>query len=74
MLFRSTNHTLAQASYALDKTDVARDKEIFLVRKSSDPASANAFGKENANSPAKLAQGIGVDTKRYIEGLLDMYR
>lgn len=69
-----TNHTLAQASYALDKTDVARDKEIFLVRKSSDPASANAFGKENANSPAKLAQGIGVDTKRYIEGLLDMYR
>ncbi|OBT65339.1 hypothetical protein VE03_04649 [Pseudogymnoascus sp. 23342-1-I1] len=69
-----TNNTLAKVSYVLDKVNVARDKEIFLVRKSSDPASANAFAKENANSPAKLAQGIGVDTKRYIEGLLEMYR
>ncbi|KAL5345982.1 hypothetical protein ACLOAV_009012 [Pseudogymnoascus australis] len=68
------NNTLDKASYVLDKADVARDKEIFLVRKSSDPASASAFAKENANSPAKLAQGIGVDTKRYIDGLLDMYR
>ncbi|KFZ19061.1 hypothetical protein V502_03846 [Pseudogymnoascus sp. VKM F-4520 (FW-2644)] len=69
-----TNNTLDQASHVLDKADVARDKEIFLVRKASDQTSANAFAKENANSPAKLAQGIGVDTKRYIEGLLDMYR
>ncbi|KFY43479.1 hypothetical protein V494_01962 [Pseudogymnoascus sp. VKM F-4513 (FW-928)] len=69
-----TNNTLAQASHALGKADIAGDKEIFLVRKSSDPTSSNAFAKENANSPAKLAQGIGVDTKRYIEGLLDMYR
>ncbi|OBT56046.1 hypothetical protein VE04_02981 [Pseudogymnoascus sp. 24MN13] len=69
-----TNKTLAQASHVLDKAGVAGDKEIFLVRKSSDPTSTNAFAKENANSPAKLAQGIGVDTKRYIEGLLDMYR
>ncbi|OBT73701.1 hypothetical protein VF21_06182 [Pseudogymnoascus sp. 05NY08] len=69
-----TKNTLAQASHALDKSGVAGDKEIFLVRKSSDPTSTNAFAKENANSPAKLAQGIGVDTKRYIEGLLDMYR
>ncbi|KFY27901.1 hypothetical protein V493_03228 [Pseudogymnoascus sp. VKM F-4281 (FW-2241)] len=69
---RNTNNTLAQASHALHKADLARDKEIFLVRKSSDPTSANTFAKENANSPAKLAQGIGVDTKRYIEGLLSM--
>ncbi|KFX94224.1 hypothetical protein V490_04459 [Pseudogymnoascus sp. VKM F-3557] len=69
-----TKLTLAQASQVLDKADIARDKEIFLVRKSSEPSSANAFSKENSNSPAKLAQGIGVDTKRYIEGLLDMYR
>lgn len=67
------NNTLAQASHALGRAHIARDKEIFLVRKSSDPTSTNAFAKEHANSPAKLAQGIGVDTKRYIEGLLDMY-
>lgn len=67
------NNTLAQASNALGRAHIAGDKEIFLVRKSSDPTSTNTFAKENANSPAKLAQGIGVDTKRYIEGLLDMY-
>lgn len=60
---------------AIAMNGLTKDKEIFLIRKASDAISTSAFarGRENANAPAKLAQGIGVDTKRYIEELLDMY-
>lgn len=59
-------------------------KEIFLVRKASDHAgghgrsvsltSAVGGGAGWADGASRLAQGIGVDTKRYIEGLLSLNR
>lgn len=63
-----------------DHSHVApRDKEIFLVRKASDyvPRGHNRFNSGSSESgwgggSVKLAQGIGVDTKRYIEGLLHL--
>lgn len=59
------------------------DKEIFLIRRASDHVPAKSSGRFASGSsasgesgwasgPGKLAQGIGVDTKRYIEGLLNL--
>lgn len=62
---------------------VPKDKEIFLVRRASDyqltsrVASGSAAVSEaswTSSGPGKLAQGIGVDTKRYIEALLNLTR
>ncbi|KAH8685990.1 hypothetical protein BGZ60DRAFT_365936 [Tricladium varicosporioides] len=61
---------------------VPKDKEIFLIRRASDYKSGNRFVSGSsvtsetgwASGPGKLAQGIGVDTKRYIEGLLNLNR
>ena len=55
-------------------------KEIFLVRKASDYVSHRSHSRFASGSSesgwggnsVKLAQGIGVDTKRYIEGLLHL--
>lgn len=59
-------------------------KEIFLVRKASDHAGGHGRsvsltgavggGAGWADGASRLAQGIGVDTKRYIEGLLSLNR
>ncbi|KAL2073718.1 hypothetical protein VTL71DRAFT_11044 [Oculimacula yallundae] len=63
-----------------------KDKEIFLIRRASDHVGARTTSRFASGSsvvasesswtsgPGKLAQGIGVDTKRYIEGLLNMNR
>lgn len=59
------------------------DKEIFLLRRASDYSEGKSSGRFGSltsatgesgwgSGTAKLAQGIGVDTKRYIEGLLNM--
>ena len=61
--------------------------EAFLVRKASDyvpPAarkSGSGFGREVSGSgvaggwgPGKLAEGIGIDARQYIEGLLSLNR
>lgn len=56
-------------------------KEIFLIRRAGDNAAESRLSSGSYTSnkvgwgstPAKLAQGIGVDTKRYIEGLLSLY-
>lgn len=64
---------------------IPKDKEIFLIRRASDYVPAKSSGRfvsESSGSaeagwasgPGKLAQGIGVDTKRYIEGLLNLNR
>ncbi len=64
---------------------IPKDKEIFLIRRASDyvaskSASRLASGSSVAASdgnwigPGRLAQGIGVDTKRYIEALLNLNR
>ena len=57
-------------------------KEIFLIRKASDHASFSArsvsasyvSGGGWTDGASRLAQGIGVDTKKYIEGLLSLNR
>jgi len=60
-------------------------REAFLIRKASDykaPAARKAssrfgLGSSEGSSgwgPAKLAEGIGIDTRRYIEGLLSLNR
>ncbi|TVY87732.1 Vacuolar fusion protein-like protein [Lachnellula willkommii] len=64
--------------------NLPKDKEIFLIRRASDHPSQSASrfvsGSSTAGEsgwgsvPAKLAQGIGVDTKSYIEGLLNLNR
>ncbi|KAF5717719.1 vacuolar fusion CCZ1 like [Fusarium globosum] len=47
--------------------DVA--KEIFLIRRASDHV---GFRTDSAEGAGKLAQGIGVDTRRYVEELLSL--
>ena len=62
-------------------------REAFLIRKASDyvpPAgskSSNRFGREVSGSgaaggwgPGKLAEGIGIDARQYIESLLSLNR
>jgi hypothetical protein len=68
-----------------DNEYFSKDKEIFLIRRASDYVPAKSVGRFVSGSsagadsgwaagPGKLAQGIGVDTKRYIEGLLNLNR
>lgn len=64
-----------------DKTSI---REAFLIRKASDyvsPAlqkSSGRFGTEvtapGGWGPGKLAEGIGIDARQYIEGLLSLNR
>ncbi|MCJ1435482.1 hypothetical protein MMC27_004855 [Xylographa pallens] len=59
-------------------------REAFLIRKASDypaPATRKSSGRFGLASsegsgwgPGKLAEGIGIDTRRYIEGLLSLNR
>ena len=56
-------------------------REAFLVRKARDYVDATArqssfaFGNDGWGSSAgKLAEGIGIDTRRYVEGLLSLSR
>ena len=53
-------------------------KEIFLLRKASDHGGSHvravSLGGGWADGASRLAQGIGVDTRRYIEGLLSLNR
>lgn len=84
-----SNTSLPSSAYSRISSTVTgpRDefvsKEIFLVRKASDHAgghtrsvslSASASGAGWADGASRLAQGIGVDTRRYIEGLLSLNR
>jgi len=61
---------------------IPNDKEIFLLRRASDYSDGKSSGRFGSltsatgdsgwgSGAAKLAQGIGVDTKKYIEGLLN---
>ncbi|TQV94977.1 hypothetical protein V2A60_009943 [Cordyceps javanica] len=51
-------------------------KEIFLIRRASDHVSSVSgslgIGGGGAEAVGRLAQGIGVDTRRYVEDLLSM--
>ena len=68
-------------------TGIDAYREAFLIRKASDyvpPAarkSSSRFGREVSGSgagggwgPGKLAEGIGIDARQYIEGLLSLNR
>lgn len=75
-------HPLLDAT-GVDGSDNAwmRDKEIFLVRRSSDWAGARGMvGRLSGGSVGGgagegwSAAGLGMDTKRYIEGLLSLNR
>lgn len=65
--------------------DLVVNKEIFLIRRASDHAGGTVrsisssyvgggSGGGWADGASRLAQGIGVDTRRYIEGLLSLNR
>lgn len=63
------------------KDPVVLGKEIFLIRRASDHVSSNSasrFGVSSASAeswtsnPGKLVHGIGVDTKWYIDSLLNL--
>lgn len=48
-------------------------KEIFLIRRASDHAGRRGSYEEGGGEGAgRLAQGIGVDTRRYVEELLNL--
>lgn len=52
-----------------ENTPAVVEKEIFLVRRASDHI---GFRDRTNESTGKLAQGIGVDTRRYVEELLSL--
>ncbi|KJZ73180.1 hypothetical protein HIM_07377 [Hirsutella minnesotensis 3608] len=63
------------AGYDGEKIDPrATSKEIFLLRRASDHAGlrSSAAGVGGGDGAGKLAQGIGVDTRRYVEELLSL--
>jgi hypothetical protein len=84
-LYSGPAHPFLDRGSVIKDHPIPNDKEIFLLRRASDYSdgkSSGRFGSLTAatgesgwgSGTAKLAQGIGVDTKRYIEGLLSMNR
>ncbi|KAI3398423.1 hypothetical protein diail_9243 [Diaporthe ilicicola] len=75
-------HSSSQTSTVKEARPMSVSKEIFLVRKASDHAghgrsvslTGAAGGAGWADGANRLAQGIGVDTRKYIEGLLSLNR
>jgi len=47
-------------------------KEIFLIRRASDHIGFRGEGGGGSDGAGRLAQGIGVDTRRYVEELLSL--
>lgn len=84
-MYSGPAHPFLDRASMIKERLIPNDKEIFLLRRASDYSGGKGSGKfMSLNSAigesgwgggtAKLAQGIGVDTKRYIEGLLNMNR
>ncbi|XP_044717169.1 putative Vacuolar fusion protein CCZ1 [Hirsutella rhossiliensis] len=65
----SDRHTAAGGG-GDDNDARALAKEIFLVRRASDHA--GLLGGAGGGGESRLAQGIGVDTRRYVEELLSL--
>lgn len=75
----SSSATISRASSTTKGGRAMVSKEIFLLRKASDHAGhsrsvslAGATSGGWADGASRLAQGIGVDTRKYIEGLLSL--
>lgn len=62
----------SQSKYDADEEDTVVDREIFLLRRASDHARFRSDSLSNDSSAGKLVQGIGVDTRRYVEELLTL--
>jgi len=84
-LYSGPAHPFLDRGSMTKASPIQNDKEIFLLRRASDYSDGKSSGRFGSltsatgesgwgSGTAKLAQGIGVDTKRYIEGLLDMNR
>lgn len=80
-----SDETMASSSVAStikESRPLSVSKEIILIRKASDHGghgrSVSLSGVSAAagwsDGASRLAQGIGVDTRKYIEGLLNMHR
>lgn len=75
-------HSSSQTSTVKAAPTMSVSKEIFLIRKASDHGghgrsvslTVTGGGAGWADGASRLAQGIGVDTRKYIEGLLSMNR
>ncbi|KKY31062.1 putative vacuolar fusion protein ccz1 [Diaporthe ampelina] len=74
-------HSSSQTSTVKPAPPMSVSKEIFLLRKASDHGHGRSVSFTGAGGGAgwtdgasRLAQGIGVDTRKYIEGLLSMNR
>lgn len=75
-------HSSSQTSTVKPAPPLSVSKEIFLIRKASDHGghgrsvsfTGAGGGAGWADGASRLAQGIGVDTRKYIEGLLSMNR
>ncbi|KAG8168896.1 hypothetical protein KVR01_001645 [Diaporthe batatas] len=75
-------HSSSQTSTVKAAPSMSVIKEIFLIRKASDHSGHGRSvsltraggGVGWADGASRLAQGIGVDTRKYIEGLLSMNR
>lgn len=75
-------HSSSQTSTVKAAPHMTVSKEIFLIRKASDHGghgrsvslTVAGGGAGWADGASRLAQGIGVDTRKYIEGLLSMNR
>lgn len=84
-MYSGSAHPFLDRSSVTKERPIPNDKEIYLLRRASDYSDGKSSGRFGSLTPAtgesgwgvgtaKLAQGIGVDTKRYIEGLLNMNR
>ncbi len=63
--------TAATAEPKLEAPPVT-SKEIILIRRASDHAGAGGAASSGPEAAGRLAHGIGVDTRRYVEDLLNM--
>lgn len=80
----SRRTSISESEQGPPKESKRTGKEIFLIRRASDNVGgtrlssrlvSGASGSGDAGwigGPGKLAQGIGIDTKRYIESLLNL--
>jgi hypothetical protein len=55
-----------------DDREVIIGKEIILIRRASDHIGFRTEKVAGGDGAGRLAQGIGVDTRRYIEELLSL--
>ncbi|KAM0524015.1 hypothetical protein ACHAPE_001270 [Trichoderma viride] len=72
----SSHHSSSSSTAPFDSPPPIVDKEIFLIRRASDHIGFRIASDEGASGGGegmgRLAQGIGVDTRRYIEELLTL--